>query len=61
MTEWLLLIVLLTGQRYVTVDSLSVSRLPTLDACEQAGARFKAESKKRAAFTCFEVNKLHRK
>lgn len=58
MTDWLLLVILLTGKSSVKVDAISVTRFPTQQACEAEGAKNKKESRKRATFTCFEVARI---
>ena len=60
MTEWLLLVVLLTGAKDVRVESIVHARYETQDACEIAGAKYKTESRKRAAFACIEVARARR-
>lgn len=60
MNEWLLLVVLLTGSRYVQVHSLPTARYETQQQCEEGGAKYKKESKKRATFVCIEVAPLRK-
>jgi hypothetical protein len=54
-TEWLLILfVSMNGHP----DSITVSRYPTQDTCEQAGVAFKATVRRSKVFTCFEVAKV---
>jgi len=56
MTEWLLLITLMSGGK---LDQIAVSRLPSQELCEQHGVKdTKAKRKGSAAFVCFEVARL---
>lgn len=54
MTEWLLLITLMSHGR---IDQLVVSRFPTEQACESQGVK-ETKGKRTTAFVCFEVAKL---